>query len=309
MPPENAPPSAAVWPGHHILARQRNASGRCPQPPPIQNQHWNQVRPPSWCHIDVCLHPKMSDQDQSRDSMGPHPLDMVHRLTLNGWPDRQGHVPRAARFYWSFRDELSIDGDFLTKGERVVIPPSCRDNIMADLHGSHASINKAMDLARTCVYWPGMEADVTDYIKWCLTCIECSNLPVEMLKPHEVPPWTLGKNRCWLLSRPFGKKASNSGRLLQQVPVHVFQWHLTHHFKTITYLRKLFTAEGIPAIVMSDNGPPFNGEEFRKFARDYDFVHTTSSPHFHQSEWIHQGHGEENQECLQENGWIPQCSG
>ena len=33
---------------------------------------------------------------------------------------------------------------------------------MADLHGSHTGINKAMDLARTCVYWPGMEADVTN---------------------------------------------------------------------------------------------------------------------------------------------------
>ena len=44
-------------------------------------------------------------------------LSMVHRLTLNGWPDRQGHVPRTARFYWSFCDELSIDGDLLTKGE------------------------------------------------------------------------------------------------------------------------------------------------------------------------------------------------
>ena len=115
-------------------------------------------------------------------------LLMVHRLTLNGWPDRQGHVPRLARFHWSFHDELSIDGDLLTKGEQVVIPPSCRDNIMADLHGSHTSINKAMDLARTCVYWPSMEADVTDYIKRYLTCIECSNLPVEMLQPHEVPP-------------------------------------------------------------------------------------------------------------------------
>ena len=33
------------------------------------------------------------------------------------------------------------------------------------------------------------------------------------------PPQTLGKNRCWLLSRPFGKKAPNSSRLLQQVPI------------------------------------------------------------------------------------------
>ena len=44
-------------------------------------------------------------------------LLMVHRLTLNGWPDRQGCVPRVARFYWSFHDELPINSDILTKGE------------------------------------------------------------------------------------------------------------------------------------------------------------------------------------------------
>ena len=34
---------------------------------------------------------------------------------------------------------------------------------------------------------------------------------------------------------------------------------------------------------MSDNGPPFSGDDFKKFAREFDFIHTTSSPHFHQS--------------------------
>ena len=57
----------------------------------------------------------------------------------------------------------------------------------------------------------------------------------------------------------------------------------THHFKTITHLRELFAAEGVPTIIMSDNRPPFNGEEFRQFSCGFDFVHTTSSPHFHQS--------------------------
>ena len=146
-------------------------------------------------------------------------LSMVHRLILNGWPNRQVHVPRAARFYWSFHDELSINSDLLTKGEQVVIPPSCRDNIMADLHGSHAGINKAMDLARTCIYWPGMEADVTDYIKQCLTCIEYSNLPVETLQPHKVPPRPWVKIGVDFFQDHLGKKAPNSGRLLQQVPI------------------------------------------------------------------------------------------
>ena len=35
--------------------------------------------------------------------------------------------------------------------------------------------------------------------------------------------------------------------------------------------------------MMTDNGPPFNGEEFWHFTREFDFKHHTSSPHFHQS--------------------------
>ena len=34
-------------------------------------------------------------------------LSMVPRLTLNIWPDREGRVPRVARFYWSFCDKLN----------------------------------------------------------------------------------------------------------------------------------------------------------------------------------------------------------
>ena len=110
-------------------------------------------------------------------------LSTVHRLTLNSWPNRFTNVPRITRNYWDFHDELSIDDDLLMKGEQVIIPPSCRDTIMDDLHKSHAGINKLLALARTCVYWPGMETDMTNYIKRCLTCIECSNLPIETLHP------------------------------------------------------------------------------------------------------------------------------
>ena len=58
----------------------------------------------------------------------------------------------------------------------------------------------------------------------------------------------------------------------------------SYHFKTINYLwEPLHYRKCIPAIVMSDNGPPFKGDDFKKFSRDFDFIHVTSSPHFHQS--------------------------
>ena len=36
-------------------------------------------------------------------------------------------------------------------------------------------------------------------------------------------------------------------------------------------------------MVMTDNGPQFTAEEFRKFAQKYDFEHVTSSPHYPRS--------------------------
>ena len=65
----------------------------------------------------------------------------LHRLTPNGWPSVWRHVPRIARNHWNFRDELSIEGDLLMKGERIVIPTTCKDSILADLHKSHEGTN------------------------------------------------------------------------------------------------------------------------------------------------------------------------
>ena len=65
----------------------------------------------------------------------------VHRMTINRWPTLWRHIPRIAHNYWDFRDELSIEGDLLMKGERIIIPTSCRDSILVDLHKSHEGIN------------------------------------------------------------------------------------------------------------------------------------------------------------------------
>ena len=209
-------------------------------------------------------------------------LSTVHQLTLNGWPRVRRHVPRVARNYWDFRDELSIEGDLLMKGERIVIPTSCRDSILADLHRSHEGANQSLSLAKTCVYWPGMEADVMDYIRRCVTCIDNAKIPVETLHPHEVPagPWI--KIGMDFFQDDSGQKFLIVADYFSKFPF-IFPVTSTHHQKTLRYLWDLFSTEGVPAVVMTDNGPPFNGEEFQRFTREFDFKHQTSSPHFHQS--------------------------
>ena len=51
----------------------------------------------------------------------------------------------------------------------------------------------------------------------------------------------------------------------------------------IDALKTTFTRFGIPEIVQSDNGPQYASNEFRNFAKAYDFSHVTSSPLFPQN--------------------------
>ena len=113
-------------------------------------------------------------------------------------------------------------------------------------------------------------------------CIECSNLLIETLHPHEVPPGPWVKIGIDFFQDHHGKKHLIVADYFSKFP-YIFPVASAHHFKTINHLRELFTTEGIPTIVMSDNGPPFNGDEFKWFAHKFDFIHTTWSPHFHQS--------------------------
>ena len=174
---------------------------------------------------------------------------------------------------------------------------------------AHAGINKAMDLARTCVYWPGMEADVTRLHQTVPDVYrEQQPTKLETLHPHEVPPGPWVKIGVDFFQDHLGKKHLIVADYFSKFP-YVFPVASSHHFKTISHLRELFAAEGVPAIIMSDNGPPFNSEEFKTifpwlWLRSYNIV--TSLPSV---EWFHRVNGQEGQERLQEDGRIPQCSG
>ena len=65
------------------------------------------------------------------------------------------------------RDELTAQVGVLFKGLRCVIPASLRLMIRERLHGVHTGVEGCLRRVRETVYWPGMDADLRDYIAKC----------------------------------------------------------------------------------------------------------------------------------------------
>ena len=51
----------------------------------------------------------------------------------------------------------------------------------------------------------------------------------------------------------------------------------------ISQLKAIFARFGVPATMITDNGPQFDSHEMKEFAQAYEFQHTTTSPYFPQS--------------------------
>ena len=213
--------------------------------------------------------------EKLKDSIQRDPiLGTVYQLTQQGWPHQRRHVPCLARRYRDFRDELSTDDGLLLNGLRLVIPRELQEEYLHRLHKGHLSANKVQENAREHMYWIGINMDIEDYTKRCQECIKRSQIAKEPLQPHDIPEglWRkLGMDYfnfngnsyvliCDYFSKfPFLYKAQTSF------------WSLREH------LIDLFSIEGYPDEIVSDNGPLFSSKEFTKFLSGLGIKHTTSS--------------------------------
>ena len=53
--------------------------------------------------------------------------------------------------------------------------------------------------------------------------------------------------------------------------------------EVISIIKQIFVEQGVPEMVISNNGPHFSSQQFKEFARGWDFEHITSSPKYPQS--------------------------
>uniref|UniRef100_A0AAQ4NRX0 Gypsy retrotransposon integrase-like protein 1 n=1 Tax=Gasterosteus aculeatus aculeatus TaxID=481459 RepID=A0AAQ4NRX0_GASAC len=117
-------------------------------------------------------------------------LSQVLVWCLKGWPRE---VDARYKPYSQRRLELSVKDGCVLWGARVVIPQRGRKAILQQLHHTHPGISRMKGLARSYVWWPGMDSEIEKEVQSCHTCQENRNLPAGApLHPWEWPetPWS-----------------------------------------------------------------------------------------------------------------------
>ena len=95
-------------------------------------------------------------------------------MILKGWPDDPNDIPLLIRSYSSSKDEYSVQDGLIFKGNRIVIPLNLRNDIKKVIHSSHIGIEGCLRRARECIFWPGMNADIKQFILSCEICNKIS---------------------------------------------------------------------------------------------------------------------------------------
>ena len=203
-------------------------------------------------------------------------LSKVSHYVKNGWPDQ---ISDELKPYKNREQEIGIESGCLMWGIRVIVPKSLQEKVLESLHENHPGITRMKAVARSYLWWSGLDAEIEEKAKSCLQCQETKSTPaVAPLHPWIWPttPW---KRIHIDFAGPFLGKM-----FLIIVDAHskwpeVVQMSTTTAPKTIEVLQVVFSRNGLPEQLVSDNGPQFTSDDFAHFMKANGIKHIRSAPY------------------------------
>jgi transposase InsO family protein len=199
-----------------------------------------------------------------------------------GWPEKKVELSAELHPYYDFRDQLTVQGDLVFRGQQLVVPSCLRKELMELTHSSHIGVEGCIRRAKECLFWPRMTSELKEFVSKCDVCMAHRNNPSkEPILQHEI------------IMRPWAKVAADvceiDGRTLLIVSdyysnfLEVCRLTSLSSMVLIRALKEIFARFGAPDILVSDNGTNFASAEFADFAKSWNFEHITSSPRYAQS--------------------------
>lgn len=210
-------------------------------------------------------------------------LSKVKLYVEKGWPTFIGTEEKFLIPYFNKKFSLIVKHDVIfwesSNCSRVVVPTTIQKEVLNLLHEGHWGIIKMKRLARQHCWWVGMDREIERMASACEICRLHSASPTQEYSnwPSAIRPWQ--RVHIDFAGPIFGSMWLICVDAFSQFPF-VCQMSSTTSSATISLLSTIFSIEGLPETLVSDNGPQLTSEHFKQFCSTNGIQHLTTAP-FH----------------------------
>ncbi|XP_063837227.1 uncharacterized protein K02A2.6-like [Ostrinia nubilalis] len=224
-------------------------------------------QPEGW-NLDACT----ISRETKRDTL----LQKVLFHVLHGWP--RSNIDPELQPFWTRREALSHSKGCLLWCNRVIVPTSLQSDVLKILHAPHAGIVQTKAYARGYVWWPAMDQQIERQVAECVQCQMVRNNP-----PRDPQTWIIPEKPWSRVHVDFaGPFQGKTFLVLIDSYSKWFEAEIMPSMASeavIASLRKIFASQGLPDVLVSDNGRNFTSREFNTFLRNNGIKHLYSPPY------------------------------
>jgi transposase InsO family protein len=211
----------------------------------------------------------------------PHLQMVITAIRSGDWRPVTNKNDKDLHIIETVKDQLTVtDRGIILKGHKVVLPRSLYQQATDLAHEGHQGLVKSKTLMRSKVWFPQMDSYLTTRIKDCIPCAATNSGKQQQtpLKMSKLPtkPWTE------ISADFFGPLPTGEYILVVIDDYSRFPMcevlRSTSATATIPAIDRILSTMGIPAVLRTDNGPPFNSKEFARFAETMGFKHRKITP-------------------------------
>ena len=207
-------------------------------------------------------------------------LSRVLYQVTEGWSevlgqkrDTVGCKDELIKPYFERRSQLSVDMGCVLWGSRVCIPSKLQAEILRLLHSTHMGMVSMKALARSFVWWPGLDGSIESVVRQCTVCQLNQSKPAKAV-PH---PWVKATKPWERIHLDFCGPIFGSMWMVvidsYSKWIEIVRMTSTRSSAVIQKLKQLFSRWGLPVVLVSDNGPQLKSEEMEKFTKNNGINH------------------------------------
>ena len=223
--------------------------------------------------------------DQFKEHTSKDPvMRQLHTYILQGWPSKQTDCIEQLRSYHTFKEEMSVVDGLAFKGQRLVVPETLREKVLAVLHRAHMGITKTIERARQTFFWVGISKDINRVCSTCDTCLRYAS------KQTKEPIGNVQDiSEAWhsCATDLFEFKGCTyiiiSCRFSGFMSIREMRNHSTE--ETIKQCQSIFSELGVPKTLHCDRGANYTSVMFQEFAASLNMSLTFSSSEHHSSNY------------------------